>query len=256
MALYKRKEVQDDSVFARFGNSLDTVLIYATMLYPLIYWHTHLPREFSWFMPGDFLTAVPFWLEPFAGGVYGLVILVYCFKEWQGFKNSGWINLPKNLILLGTACAWYTGIVLLNGDMAFTLTNVLSHGIPYMGLIWLLQNKQTIQNKGQNSSQNKAKNTLKAKSALTELPTLLPGLFLGLLLLWALAFTEEAFWDGFVWQEHQSVFRWLPFFDVLPSFSPLDMNALSWVVPLLATPQITHYLLDGFIWRKSEASQL
>jgi hypothetical protein len=34
----------------------------------------------------------------------------------------------------------------------------------------------------------------------------------------------------------------------LPSF-PLSDTALGIIVPLLALPQITHYIIDGFIWK-------
>ena len=30
---------------------------------------------------------------------------------------------------------------------------------------------------------------------------------------------------------------------------PFNQTALSFLVPLLALPQITHYILDGFIWK-------
>jgi hypothetical protein len=243
MALYKRKDPAAETSFKKWGDTLDALLIYATMLYPLIYWHTHLPRQFSWFMPGDFLTGLPLWAEPLSGWIYGVLILVYWVKEWLVYRETGWLNLPKNLIILGTALTWYTGIVLLNGDMAFTLTNVLSHGIPYMGLIWLLQHRDHFQHSNNSILPNQ------------QTKTVLAGV-MALFLLWALAFTEEAFWDGWVWQEHQSVFDWLPFLNAILPDQPLNMSALSWVVPLLATPQITHYLLDGFIWRKSEASQM
>lgn len=245
MALYKRKEPLQHKIV----DLLDTLLIYATMIYPLIYWHVHLPRQFSWFMPGDFLVGLPIGLEPISGWAYCVLILVYFVKEWLVYKETGWLNLPKNLIIWGTACAWTTGIVLLNGDMAFTLTNVLSHGIPYMGLIWLLQNKQNVQHSNQNFLPNQ--NFLQNQQT----KIILTGI-MALFLLWAFAFTEEALWDGWVWQEHQTVFNWLPFYQTLIPTQPLEMSSLSWVVPLLATPQITHYLLDGFIWRKSEASQI
>jgi hypothetical protein len=55
LKLYSRQEPSD---FARF-KWLDTALIYLATLYPLIFWHTHLPRNFSWFVDGDFVASVP-----------------------------------------------------------------------------------------------------------------------------------------------------------------------------------------------------
>jgi hypothetical protein len=57
---------------------------------------------------------------------------------------------------------------------------------------------------------------------------------------WILAFAEELLWDKCVWHERDWLFgtgwavrewRWL-------------------LVPLLALPQFTHYVLDGIIWRR------
>ena len=59
-----------------------------------------------------------------------------------------------------------------------------------------------------------------------------------------LAYLEEGFWDGFVWREHTSVF-WA--FSWLPRVS--EPATLTWLIPLLSLPQVTHYVLDGFIWK-------
>jgi hypothetical protein len=43
-----------------------------------------------------------------------------------------------------------------------------------------------------------------------------------------------------VWRDHPSLFR----------FPSLDLGAwYALIVPLLALPQATHYVLDGFLWR-------
>jgi len=63
-----------------------------------------------------------------------------------------------------------------------------------------------------------------------------------------LAYLEEGLWDGFVWAEHPGLF---PAFTALPVIRADD--ALVLLVPLLALPQITHYVLDGFIWRRDRA---
>ncbi|UOR06535.1 hypothetical protein MUN82_05425 [Hymenobacter aerilatus] len=70
-------------------------------------------------------------------------------------------------------------------------------------------------------------------------------LFLGVIAL--LAYAEEGLWDGLVWREHGSVFGW---FQQLPAVA--DPLTLTLLVPLLALPQMTHYVLDGFIWRRGQ----
>jgi hypothetical protein len=66
----------------------------------------------------------------------------------------------------------------------------------------------------------------------------LPG-FLGVLVVLALG--EELLWDWLVWHERSILFGESA---LVP---PADLLAL--VVPLLALPQATHYLLDAFIWK-------
>lgn len=46
--------------------------------------------------------------------------------------------------------------------------------------------------------------------------------------------------------------RWL----FLPGGLPLEGAVLALVVPLLSLPQLTHCLLDGFIWRTREDPNL
>ena len=59
-----------------------------------------------------------------------------------------------------------------------------------------------------------------------------------------LAFIEEGLWDGLVWREHLRVF---PGFAWLPQIGTDAVLAM--VVPLLAVPQLTHYVIDSIIWR-------
>ena len=65
--------------------------------------------------------------------------------------------------------------------------------------------------------------------------------FISLLLI--LGFCEEFVWDTFVWHEHNDLFF---------NFLSIDVDhlTLAWLVPLLSLPQITHYILDGFIWKR------
>lgn len=56
-----------------------------------------------------------------------------------------------------------------------------------------------------------------------------------------LAFVEEALWSRLVFGDRSWLFG--------PPMAILE-SALAWVVPLLALPQLVHYILDGFIWRR------
>src|SRR5262249_19012518 len=65
-----------------------------------------------------------------------------------------------------------------------------------------------------------------------------------LMLLFALAYAEEGLWNSMVWEEHATIFSpftWLPAIHA--------HTLLSFLVPLLSLPQVTHYIIDAFIWR-------
>ncbi|WPV02900.1 hypothetical protein SNE26_14030 [Mucilaginibacter sp. cycad4] len=115
--------------------------------------------------------------------------------------------------------------------MAFTTLNVVSHGIPYMALVWFYEQKKFT---GWKSYRTQFMKITFSKYGVLS--------FIGLLILFA--YVEEGLWDGLIWKEHVSVFR---IFAELPSIKSDMLLALT--VPFLALPQSTHYVLDGFIWR-------
>jgi hypothetical protein len=225
MMIYGRRE-------PRF-RLIDKAAIYLATLYPLVYWHTHL-RNFHWFIEGDFVSLQAAWLDRLVLGLYLLAVIAYAAKEVWLWRQTRRFNWPRNLLLAGTMLSWGVGIVALNSDLAFTATNVIAHGIPYMALIWIY---------GRNHGQLESGKTYFGKVPLRRFFTLagLP-VFIGILVL--LAYGEEGLWDGLIWTEHKSIFGAFSFLPVIDS-----RETLIWLVPLLALPQITHYFLDAFIWR-------
>jgi len=233
VALYSRK---DPSAFEKF-RKLDKVCVYAATLFPIIYWHTHLPRNFSWFIKDDFISTVPVSITDFAFETYLIIGALYLLKETFLWKKTGFLNIPKNLIVVGTAISWWVGIVALNSDIAFTMTNVVTHGVPYMALVWLYHHKTSTARERTVQPTNRDYLKLARDILLSFAPAFL--LFLALL-----AYLEEGFWDGLVWREHLTFFA--PFAN-LPTIT--DAAVLAVLIPLLSLPQSTHYVLDGFIWR-------
>ncbi len=216
IALYRAKGNETDAA----GKWVDTVAIYLATLYPLIYWHAHLPRRFWWFVPDDFVAA-PVWLERVCFPVYCGAMATYFGRSlFQGVRHGHW-NPGKDLVVLTTAVCWYVGIVSLNSDYAFTVTNVIIHGVPYMVLVYRMQ-------KPDHDATRSASSTAWIRVAR----------FVGLI--WLLAYAEELIWDKAIWGERAWLFG--------SSWGQLPWRG--WLVPLLAVPQITHYILDGFIWRR------
>ena len=230
MRLYSRFENK-----SRWIMTLDSATIYTSTLYPILYWHLNPNRNFNWFVEGDFWLYKNELLSNVSLFFYLFILTLYFLKEVYQFLQSQQLNLPRNLLILGTTASWYFGIIYFNGDMAFTTLNVISHGIPYMALIWFFEKKKHAQNKTSSSK------ILKACFGSY-------GIILFILILSLLAYFEEGLWDGLVWKEHADLFS--PF-SFLPKVD--DKQLLALLIPLLALPQSTHYVLDGFIWRRGDS---
>ncbi|QEF97394.1 hypothetical protein Mal15_14340 [Stieleria maiorica] len=222
VALYRSKGGET----SRWGRWIDTSAIYLATVYPLVYWHSHLPREFWWFRPDDFASFSldwSAWLAP----VYWSAMAAYVGKAiWlAGAKRK--FNPGKDLVVATTALCWYIGIITFNSDYAFTVTNVIIHGIPYMVLVyWYHQSA--------------------AQSQQRPLPGVAMRLSRFVGLIWILAYVEELVWDRGVWHQREWLFG-----------APWNLQSVEVVlVPLLAVPQITHYVLDGFIWKRRTSKRL
>lgn len=271
MCLYSRKDSQSFPVDSTCANTpenvagkhvstgfwlsrLDGLAIYTATIYPLIYWHTSLPRNFNWFVEGDFLESLPADAGRVGLVLYAFILLAYFAKEILLAVKTQYFNIPKNLIIAGTAGSWWVGIVMLNSDIAFTMTNVLTHGIPYMALIWLYQKRSSPHAAGAINSPapELTANSGVKKNFLEDFCSVARNcapLFVATLLLFA--YFEEGLWDALIWREHGAIFA--PF-SWLQSLSDTPLLAL--VIPLLSLPQSTHYVLDGFIWRVKEKNSL
>ena len=147
-----------------------------------------------------------------AGGIGALIVLAHGVLRVRSAEAIG----GRDLWILTTALVWFGGIVLTDGDLAFTATNVVLHGVPYLALVAWVQRREAVQ-AGRSWG----------------------GVWRFALPLVGLAMLEEGLWDALVWHDHEGYFgAWDP-----PSW------AAAVAVVVLAVPQITHYLLDGHIWR-------
>ena len=226
VALYRRR-AGDDS---RLDRWLDTATIYGATLFPIVWWHAHLPRRFHWFMPGDFLPILPAGIVAPLHALHFALLGVYLLRQLQRAISGTPVCWGKQLVVLSTWCCWYGGIVLFDSDYAFTVTNVVIHGVPYFVLTWRY---------GQGRF---APGGPRGKGFLSSVFAG-PWIFFYLLVA-ALALVEETLWDRYIWQERADLFGdW----GVL-----LTGLSASLLVPLLALPQAVHYALDGFVWRVSD----
>ena len=210
---------------SRAERLLDHVIIYAVTFYPLIYWHAHLPREFAWMVDGDFISGIvsPRVLEV-ATRVYECLIAIYVVMQIALVLRRKTYPWGRWLLVATTAIAWHVGIITFNSDYAFAVTNVFIHGVPYLVLTYLYGRERA----------RTAPTNLAAKILRGGVPAFLASL-------WLLAYAEEFFWDHYVWHDHTHYFG---------RGVVLSAPLIAVLTALLATPQLTHYVLDGFVWRR------
>ncbi|MFH4043607.1 hypothetical protein WAI98_20490, partial [Acinetobacter baumannii] len=61
----------------------------------------------------------------------------YAFVAAQRYFRRDFSAIGKDIVVATTAICWYLGIVAFNSDYAFTVTNVIIHGVPYFALIYV-----------------------------------------------------------------------------------------------------------------------
>ncbi len=216
VALYRRKLGETE----RWTWYIDAAAVYLSTIYPLIFWMTSLPRNFNWFVAND-LIELPRLLAEVLFPIYIAALAVYFAKGLYLYFRKDFINPGKDIVVATTAICWYAGIVYFNSDYAFTVTNVIIHGVPYFALIWCYARQRR-------------------ETAGPAYRSMASHWIVFLATLWAFAYVEELFWDRGVWHDKQWLFgeKW-------------DLHEFKvYLVPLLAVPQLTHYVLDGFIWRR------
>ncbi|MDH3529812.1 MAG: hypothetical protein OEQ28_09620 [Acidobacteriota bacterium] len=216
VALYRRKGGET----SKFSYWIDTAAIYISTIYPLSFWMTSGQRNFNWFVEGDF-AVIPQLVETLLFPFYIVALVLYFGKSVYQYYKYGLLTIGKDIVVATTAICWYVGIVALNSDYAFTVTNVIIHGVPYFALIYLY-------------ARSRRKNANRIYRGLSS------NWIVFLATLWLFAYFEELVWHKGVWHEKSWLFG---------AFWDLEGWKM-YIVPLLAVPQITHYVLDGFIWKR------
>lgn len=230
VAIYRAKSRMTGAV----DRWLDQGVVYAATLYPLVHWHAHLEdTRFAWFVQGDFVDVGKLCASvlPVFEVAWCLVLVAFLARQAALFWTRRALELGKITVVLSTVAIWYIGIVATNNDFAFTVTNVIVHGIPYFALLWAYTRERA----------REAPHGFAAELAQKGFLA-----FLGFLV--CLAFAEELLWDRLVFQERVWLFG--------DSRVRLDAALLGWVVPLLMVPQATHYVLDGMLWRRGDTRRL
>jgi hypothetical protein len=202
---------------------LNEIFIYVWTGGSVLIWHLQGVKTFNWFTQNDFyyLDQFSFLRKPLAVFIAVTFAMGLLANLLLFFKKK--ISMNYFVLLISTFVSWFFPIVIFNSDFIFTFANVISHGLPYLILVY-----------------NKEKSE---KSIFSRLEVFIPILVI-------LAFLEEAFWDAFIWRDHGVFFDSFYFLPQLAANSTVQALALA----VLILPQLTHYVLDGFIWKRKYAS--
>ena len=108
--------------------------------------------------------------------IYWAALAAYAINAIYRWRAKGLLNPGKDIVVATTALCWYVGIVAFNSDYAFTVTNVIIHGVPYLALIYWYGRARLEKSEGRGPFRLFARG---------------PVLFL--LILWALAYAKSCF---------------------------------------------------------------
>ncbi|MCU0446786.1 MAG: hypothetical protein MUE85_17905 [Microscillaceae bacterium] len=215
----------------------DNFIIYFSMLYPVIFWHLDSKRQFNWFYKNDFFPIHQ--LVPQLSGILLIINYLYWFligawlleELWRTAQNRQKWAWGKVLWVLTTAGNWYLGIVYFNSDVAFTLTNVIAHGVPYLALVFFYVER---------------KKQIKLGQIPTHWAKITGSIALMLAVVVGLALVEEYFWDLWLNREKQAFFEQFAKYPI-PMLQNSYWQAAAFA--LLSVPQVSHYIIDGYIWK-------
>ncbi len=210
---------------------LDTILVWTITGFPFLYWMMHYNSlSLNWFVAWEYTYLshlVPqtesIWI------LYTILLLVYVIFQLILISRGTQINPLKYLYIAGTAYIWYNGMVAYDSIIIFGFGNILLHGLNYYGIIigstW---------NNGNNYG------LLLYRIKTLGILSLSIAIITSLILLW---YVEEFFWDQFIWQEKSMIFS-----DNLYTLwhDPISQVV---IVSLLGSIQLTHYILDRYIWK-------
>ena len=231
MRIYKAKNADFRKKLIR-----DNFVIYLTMLYPVLFWHLSADRSFAWFDEGDFLSAnlnieIMSDIGILGNGIYFFILIWWFLEEISQTTKTNDLQLGKILWVLTTAINWFLGIIYFNSDLVFTITNVVAHGLPYLALIIFYQGGKSRIKFGKISRLK----WIKITGSIALVVLLLAGV-------------EEYLWDLLVYQENETFFSNILSYPISQPSHFVQMLAIG----ILAVPQITHYILDGFIWKNNQ----
>lgn len=235
IAIYKAKARERDPL----DYHLDKLTLWTGALGPVLLWHATPAGQFDWFDGEErFLLRLPEEAKLVIAGLMFLVGAAWLIRQLHVFARGDGVNTGKSLWMIGSWVSWYVGVRLSDHLLVSAAFLNFFHGLPFLMLVW---HRMRVRWADVTTSSEQRRERPPFLARLTRKGRW--PLFYGLL--FAVAFVEEALWDGVVWGTY------------LPALTGLSAPALSalWLsfwVALLSLPQIVHYFLDGFLWKLDE----
>ncbi len=209
---------------------LDKAAIWLGALGPIFLWHADPAEAFEWFgAHEDFALRVP---PALAHTVVGLMLALqvgWLGRQLARIRAGDVPSVPKMVWVIASWVSWWLGVRVATNFIVATAFINLFHGIPYTALVWWRCSR---------APQGRApfiRRWMERSSI---------GAFY--LVLLGFALLEEGLWERFVWHTY------LPGMNI--DVEVLGAIAVSVWVALLSLPQITHYVLDGVLWRMTPAN--
>ena len=229
--LYRARNGERD----KLGRWLDGATIYISALYPLIWWHARLPRNYAWMTENDFISGVPRVASDIALVAYIALLASYAVRAVAELVRTRTTAWGKHLVVVATAAVWYNGIIAHDNDYAFMMSNTFTHGIPYMVLVFVYARAASREPASFRGPTARLLGGRALRAAVVFIATV-----------WLLAYVEELLWNRSMVHEHEWIFG-----------SGTDVGGFAIVLaPLLAVPQLTHYALDAVLWRRRSNPRL
>jgi hypothetical protein len=206
----------------RPASVIDQIAIYATIVYPVLINHLHSPKNMGWFVQGDFVSLSEYKaLIPFVHVLAAMIALAYINQE----RKKEMFNAPKNLAVIGPVLANFLGFVIWDDGSAIGPITNIGHGLPYMAMIWAFNGRDFFEKK------------------LPEV-TRFAGPVIFCMSVVILGYLGAAMEDSFLESVYPEAFQWLH------SWHDLRDHSIAQVMtPILAMFTLTHFIVDGFIWK-------
>lgn len=135
-------KIYDRGMTKKNKNLVQNIFIYSSMLYPILWWHTHINENVNFYWKNFFIT-IPF-VDHFATLTLITLIfsaLIFAYNEIRLSFVIRNLNIPKNLTILATVIGWNYAIIFSDHIMVFFFGVVYAHNISYFFIVWITANR-------------------------------------------------------------------------------------------------------------------